>query len=194
METLAHKPVTPAVTIQPAASRCVQCKAVDTRAPVGLQASLQVSSPKDPAEKEADATAKQVMRRNVPDGAHSFRGSGGNGFESPYVRRFAASGIFAQKREQDQRVLRKAEGQSDAPSSVTAGIQSSGATGSPLPAGVRQFMEPRFGADFSNVRIHTGESAANLNRQVNAHAFAVNNNVFFGKDKFQPETHDGKEL
>ena len=34
------------------------------------------------------------------------------------------------------------------------------AGGSPLPTSVRSHMEPRFGANFGNVQIHTGASAA----------------------------------
>ena len=55
-------------------------------------------------------------------------------------------------------------------------------------------MEPRFGADFGAVRMHTDDRAANLNRQVSAQAFTVGNQIFFGRDRFQPETSDGREL
>jgi hypothetical protein len=173
VETIVHKSVTRAATVQPAARRWVQCKTIERRAPPGLQTSLQISSPKDSAEQEADATAKRVAAAPVSES-----------FASPYIRRFAASGIFTQQ----------TEGGSSAPPDVTAEVQSSRGGGSPLPPGVRRFMEPRFGADFSNVRIHTGDNAANLNQQVNAHAFATGNDIFFGKDKFQPQTHQGREL
>ncbi len=39
-------------------------------------------------------------------------------------------------------------------------LSASRGSGSPLPAEVRSFMEPRFGADFSGVRLHTGSDAA----------------------------------
>lgn len=68
------------------------------------------------------------------------------------------------------------------------------AGGAPLPAPVRSFMEPRFGADFSKVRIHTGEAAAAQSAQLNANAFALGQNVFFGRGQYQPDTAAGKEL
>ncbi|NHZ64618.1 eCIS core domain-containing protein [Massilia genomosp. 1] len=68
------------------------------------------------------------------------------------------------------------------------------AGGTPLPAPVRSFMEPRFGADFSKVRIHTGEAAAAQSAQLNANAFALGQNVFFGRGQYQPDTAAGKEL
>src|SRR5687768_7388119 len=85
--------------------------------------------------------------------------------ESPYVSRFADS----------IRLMRQHAGPGPATAGpgVAAGIARSRGEGSPLPAGVRRFMEPRFGADFSRVRIHTGEKAARLNRQVAAQAFTA---------------------
>src|SRR5205814_7469019 len=105
--------------------------------------------------------------------------------ESPYVARFADSMRLAQRR---------AEGAPEAGPGVAAAISNSQASGAPLPPSVRGFMESRFGADFSGVRVHTNDRAASLSRQVSAQAFTVGNQIFFGKDRFQPETHEGKEL
>jgi hypothetical protein len=55
-------------------------------------------------------------------------------------------------------------------------------------------MEPRLGADFGGVRIHTDEKSAKLNQQVSAKAFTVGSHVFFGKGAYQPDTQSGKEL
>ena len=55
-------------------------------------------------------------------------------------------------------------------------------------------MEPRFGADFGNVRIHTGEAAAKQSASLNAHAFTVGEHIFFGRNQFQPESAGGREL
>nr|WP_277875247.1 DUF4157 domain-containing protein [Alkalinema sp. FACHB-956] len=113
--------------------------------------------------------------------------------QSPYIQRFANTGIFTQ-RNLDDRIQRKAEGQPNVASNVAAEIQASTATGAPLPLTVRRFMEPRFQANFSPVKIHTGDRAAKLNRQLNAQAFTVGNQIFFGKDKFKPDSQEGKEL
>jgi hypothetical protein len=55
--------------------------------------------------------------------------------------------------------------------------------GSPLSDDVRSFMEPRFGADFSGVRVHTGSNAVQMNRDVNAQAFAHGQDIYFGEGK-----------
>jgi Domain of unknown function (DUF4157) len=55
-------------------------------------------------------------------------------------------------------------------------------------------MEPRFGADFSAVRVHTDAHAHALARSVNAQAFTVGRNVVFGAGQYAPETESGKRL
>jgi len=77
---------------------------------------------------------------------------------------------------------------------VSDRIQTSMSGGAPLAGSVRTFMEPRFGADFSGVRVHTGEHAARLSADLNAHAFTVGNHVFFGQGQYRPEAASGKEL
>ncbi|WP_310425628.1 DUF4157 domain-containing protein [Chamaesiphon sp. VAR_48_metabat_135_sub] len=201
MKTLQHKTISRAAIVQkPAAPKGVQRKAVAAKGLVQLQSSIKVSSPTDPAEKEADTTAKKIMRMSAPASSGSMHM--GSGMEqkiqpklrSPYISRFANSGIFTQ-RQPEHPIYRQAEGgQPTVTSNMAADIQNSTAAGSPLPPSVRSFMEPRFQADFSNVKIHTGDNSAKLNRQLNAQAFTTSNQIFFGKDKFQPESEDGKEL
>ena len=43
------------------------------------------------------------------------------------------------------------------------------------------FFEPRFGADFSAVRVHTGSQAAIAAKSVNARAFTLGNDIVFGE-------------
>ena len=117
VETHAPKIVNRAATSSPAAaSRSVQCQPVRNRTAPHVQASLKVSSPKDPAEKEADATASKIMRMAVPEGSVAYVRTESGGvfrqvkgeekekklqrFEPPYIARFA--GCIP---------MRKAEGQ-----------------------------------------------------------------------------------
>jgi len=55
--------------------------------------------------------------------------------------------------------------------------------GSPLPDDVRDFMEPRFGADFSQVRVHTDNEAVQMNQHLNAQAFTHKQDLYFGAGK-----------
>lgn len=66
--------------------------------------------------------------------------------------------------------------------------------GQPLDAQTRAFMEPRFGHDFSNVRVHTDENAAESARAVDALAYTVGHNVVFGAGQYAPNTGVGRRL
>jgi hypothetical protein len=66
--------------------------------------------------------------------------------------------------------------------------------GQPLDAGTRAFMEPRFGHDFSQVRVHTDARAAESVRAVNALAYTVGRDVVFGVGQYKPDSMEGKRL
>jgi hypothetical protein len=80
----------------------------------------------------------------------------------------------------------------DQPSPV-AGVVGS-ASGRPLDEDTRDFMESRFSADFSDVRVHTGGRAADSAKAVQAHAYTVGNDVVFGSGQYAPETDSGKRM
>lgn len=69
-----------------------------------------------------------------------------------------------------------------------------GSSGQPLDAGTRAFMEPRFGHDFSRVRVHTDAKAAASARAVNALAYTVGRDVVFGQGQYAPGTSIGKRM
>ena len=73
-------------------------------------------------------------------------------------------------------------------------LASSKGGGSALPGDTQTFMESRFNADFSGVRVHTDSTAASLSRSVNAQAFAHGNDIYFNSGKFSPDSTDGKTL
>ena len=66
--------------------------------------------------------------------------------------------------------------------------------GSPLPDEVRRYMEPRFGADFSGVRIHTGSDAGQLSRALQAQAFTYGRDIYMDAARYDPGTTAGKRL
>lgn len=66
--------------------------------------------------------------------------------------------------------------------------------GQPLDAETRAYMEPRFGHDFSKVRVHTDARAAESARAVNAQAYTVGRDVAFGAGQFAPASPAGLRL
>jgi hypothetical protein len=101
--------------------------------------------------------------------------------------------------EKKQRVSRVAETSGVSPASDGGGVppivhdvMRDG--GQRLPADVRAFMEPRFGVDFSHVRLHTDDAAAQSCRAVSARAYTVGPHVAFDSGRFDTATRDGQRL
>ena len=67
-------------------------------------------------------------------------------------------------------------------------------SGRPLEPEVKQFMGPRFGYDFSNVRFHADSFAAKTAQDLGAEAFTIGRDVFFGAGKYNPRSIEGKKL
>jgi hypothetical protein len=77
---------------------------------------------------------------------------------------------------------------------IESRLASARGSGAPLPGELRAYMEPRFGADFSSVRIHTGSEAAQLNRDLSAQAFTQGQHIYMGGGRFDPGSTQGKHL
>jgi len=66
--------------------------------------------------------------------------------------------------------------------------------GEPLADETRVSMETGFGADFGDVRVHTGADAIGLSRDLGAQAFTHGKDVYFNSGKYEPDTVRGREL
>ena len=66
--------------------------------------------------------------------------------------------------------------------------------GTPLPRPLQRDMEHRLGQDFSHVRVHSGNAAAQSARAMNAQAYTVGRDIVFGAGRFAPGTRDGQHL
>lgn len=152
---------------------------------VKVQPKLSIGSADDPLEREADAVADRVMR--MPDQSvkqESF---------------FKPSGNFIQRKcthcEEEKKLQKKSkeglDGKTEAPAIIHDVISS---PGNPLDQETRSFFEPRFGYDFRNVKVHTGNNATFSSETINAHAYTVGNHVVFNENRFAPQTNSGKKL
>ena len=91
-----------------------------------------------------------------------------------------------------QRFSGQSSGQIDAvPASVDRVLSS---PGRPLNLSLQQEMGQRFGHDFSQVRVHSGEAAKQSAREMNAQAYTVGHNIVFGAGRLAPTSHDGRRL
>jgi Domain of unknown function (DUF4157) len=149
-----------------------------------LQAKLVVGQVNDRLEHEADRVADQVMR--TPASGPYVTGA------LPQVSRKCAA---CEEDSEEQQLQTK---------SGTAGVRSDAAPqlvhevlrspGQPIDSASRTFFEPRFGKDFSQVRVHTDERAAESARSVGARAYTVGQQVVFGHGLYAPHTADGQRL
>lgn len=135
-------------------------------------ASLHVSSPHDAAEREASSVARQVVQMPSPR----------------LLSRASAPGAGATL------IQREGQGHAAVDGQTSARIQASRGGGQPLTTPLRRFMEPRFGADFSRVRIHTDGQAQQLSQRLQAKAFTTGRDIYFNAGQYAPDTAAGREL
>ena len=156
----------------------------------GVQTKLTVGAVGDKYEQEADRVAAQVMRMSVaPDNSPQVQRFGEE--DNPVQRWSLAQSItpVVHRRVDEQlqmhQLVQRAfqAGGNQASGDLESRLNASKGGGSALAPEVRAFMEPRFGADFSSVRVHTGGEAVQMNRELGAQAFAHGSDVYFGAGK-----------
>jgi hypothetical protein len=140
------------------------------RVVAGIQAKLKVGQPGDIYEQEADRVAYEVMR--MPE---------------PHV----------QRQVEEEEILQTKRGEDVTPE-VTQDLESQiraiQGGGQPLTESDRAFFEPRFGHDFSRVRVHTDTKATESTQAVNALAYTVGQNIVFGAGRYTPQSSTVRQL
>lgn len=170
------------------------------RVVVGIQAKLKVGQPGDVYEQEADRVAEAVMR--MPE--HKVQRQTDE--EKKEEELIQSKPLFEQiiplvqrqvEEEEDEEILQPKEYSGKA-TEVTLDIEKNinalRGSGQPLPESVRAFFEPRFGYDFSQVRIHADTQASEFAQTANARAFTLGRDMVFGAGQYQPETSSGRYL
>ncbi|WP_306533317.1 DUF4157 domain-containing protein [Geobacter sp.] len=136
----------------------------------GIQTKLAIGAPDDIHEQEADRLADQVMR--MPESVCP------ECIEGDEVAHTTETGGQAL----------------EAPYGLETGLDALKGSGTPLSQAERSFFEPRFGADFSRVRLHTGPAAEEMAGSLNARAFTVGTDIAFGAGEYAPATAEGQGL
>lgn len=166
------------IRILPAQSRGVDLSGVPVRnatpAKPKLAPNLSLGRPDAAAEREADHIAERVMSERPPrEAAPGFAAISGRRLQA---RSVAGGGV---------------EAGALPPAIVHDVLRAPGRT---LDAATRAFMELRFGREFGDVRVHTGEQAARSAKSVGALAFTIGHNVVFGDGRYTPGTQEGRSL
>jgi Domain of unknown function (DUF4157) len=151
-----------------------------------VQTSLEAGQRHDPLEREADQVADAIVRMPEPATA------------APRIQRLCAECEEQMQRkasveDEEPLVQAKREGE-DSAAAIAPYLDSLSGRGEPLAPAARAFMEPRFGVDFSAVRIHTDPEAHRSARAVDALAFTVGRDIVFGAGHYAPDTARGQRL
>ena len=80
------------------------------------------------------------------------------------------------------------------PHDIRQSIASERGSGQPLEPTVRSQMDARFDHSFSNVRVHHDATADTLAKGLGAQAFTTGDHVFFRKNAYDPDSHQGRHL
>ena len=156
-----------------------------------VQTKLTVGAPGDKYEQEADSMAAKVMRmpeeaiqqpiqRQTDEETEAVQKQPLVNSITPLVQRSSEEEEEVQMKSEVQRA---SDGSSVASGNVENQLAGSKGGGSALPDEVRSFMEPRFGADFSSVRVHTDSNAVQMTKELGAQAFAHGSDIYYGAGK-----------
>jgi hypothetical protein len=121
--------------------------------------------------------------------------------EEPIQAKFEISAVPQVQRQKDEEEEEETVAAKELPGQtphvspgLASSIQSLRGGGQPLSESTRAFFEPRFGYDFSSVRVHNDSFAVESARTLNARAYTLGRDVVFGAGKYAPETGEGKKL
>ncbi|HMQ68014.1 MAG TPA: DUF4157 domain-containing protein [Ignavibacteria bacterium] len=150
-----------------------------------FQPKLKINEPDDQYEREADSVAEQVMRLPTEKSENHF-------FKPALINSIQKKCTECEEEEKLQRKEISYGNNSEYETGNISDVISSG--GNRLSETERKYFEPRFGYDFSNVKIHTDTVAAKSAESINALAYTTGNDIVFNRDQYTPDTDKGKKL
>ena len=157
-----------------------------------IQAKLTIGQPNDKYEQEADRVADEVMR--MPE-AQVQRQSKEMIETKPIGEQIIP--LIQRQPEAEEEELLQSKSNGKIPhmtSNLESRINALQSGGQSLSKETRNFFEPRFGQDFSKVRVHNNSNANQLARSINARAFTRGSDIVFGGGEYSPGSQGGKRL
>ncbi len=161
--------------------------------PARVQTKLIVNEPGDIYEREADEVAGRVMRMTEPhlEKDDLVRSTPHERLIQRKCAECDDEDETLQKKESPGGTRAMKDGQASVPPIVHEVLRS---PGQPLNVSTRAFFEPRFGHDFSQVRVHTDTKAAESAQAMNALAYTGGHDMVFGAGQYTPNTRVGQRL
>ena len=164
-----------------------------------LQAKLKIGQPGDEYEQEADRVADAVMRmpelgvqrQEEPEEEEEMLQAKPLAEEiTPLVQRQ----VEPEEEEEELQAKATSSHLSETNPNLESKVHSLRGGGQPLSENDRAYFEPRFGRDFSQVRVHTDTRASEAARAVNARAFTMGQDMVFGAGHYASGTSEGQKL
>ncbi len=152
-----------------------------------FQPKYTVGVPGNHYEQEADHIADKVMRMSDTTVNQNTFFKTANNYVQRKCQACEEEGKHVHRKESSNNEVQTGSGLDNYVSSLNSSGQS-------MSAGSRSFFEPRFGHDFSNVRLHTDTVAAKSAQSINALAYTTGNNIVFNSGQYSPESSSGKKL
>ena len=167
-------------------------------AETAIQPKLRIGAPNDKYEQEADHVADQVMRMPVPQVQRQAE-SEEKIEETEPIQTKPQDGVLQrqpyEEKEEGPLQAKTSPGHTPSVGPMThIRIQSLKGGGQPLPSDTRTFFESRMGQDFSHVRVHANNQAAETAQSIQAKAYTLGNNIVFNAGQYAPDSHEGKRL
>lgn len=163
-----------------------------------IQANLRIGQPNDIYEQEADRVAEQVVRMPESQVQRQPLEEEEEEIQTKPLAEQITPMVQRQVEEEDEEEILQTKVNTNQTPEVTPCLESRIHTlkggGQPLAKSVRAFFEPRFGYDFSQVRVHKSSQAAETAREVNARAFTRDRDIVFATGQYAPETREGIKL
>lgn len=153
-----------------------------------IQPCLNINQPHDIYEQEANAMAEKLIHMPVNESKQAP-------FFKPAISALQRKCEHCEEEEKKMQRKEMNENKMVADNTLENYTNNlNGNSGNGLPDEVRNFYEPRFAYDFSNVRIHNDQAAAKSAQSINALAYTSENNIVFNSGQYSTGTNDGKRL
>ncbi len=161
-------------------------------ASLGVQAKLKIGPVDDPLEREADRVADQVLRSPSAPGVQ-LAGADELQRQMPEEEEEELQ-MMPKEEEEELQMMADGSGSRQPSPTLSSRVQQLRSGGEPMSPSVRSYFEPRFGVDFSGVRIHRDSQAATTAHMLRAKAFTAGRHITFGEQQYRPETSSGRRL
>lgn len=190
----AQSPPNNSISSSPAVQKkCVACENESIEKEDSIAPALQMKE----IVQQASGDDINIQRKSTESFASSTRPNEAKKM-SPTIQPNRDSGRRINRKVEEEDLIQKTENQTSGrgppQGEFSSKLNQTKGSGQPLDSATNSFMSNRFGADFSNVRIHDNSTAASMSDSISAKAFTHQNNIYFNQGQYQPNTSAGKHL